>query len=282
MPVLAQSVRHAAARRAGHGRDATDRSRLARDRQAARVSEGARAAAGLARRLGQAAGAEAGARHGAEGGRSARRARRSCGRATTSISRALPIQTCWPGDAAPLITWGLMVTRGPHKKRAEPRHLPPAGHRPRTRSSCAGSRIAAARSTFAITALAHPREPFPVAVALGADPATMLGAVTPVPDTLSRIPVRRTAARREDRDREVHRRTTCRCRPRAEIVLEGHDPSRRDRARRAVRRSHRLLQRAGALSGVHHRAHHAAARSDLSHAPIPASRPTSRRCSAWR
>ena len=60
---------------------------------------------------------QAGAQHGAEGAVAARPARRSCGKARTSICRRLPIQTCWPGDAAPLITWGLTVTRGPHKKR---------------------------------------------------------------------------------------------------------------------------------------------------------------------
>ena len=41
-----------------------------------------------------------------------------------------PIQTCWPDDVAPLITWGLTTTRGPLARAAEPRHLPPAGHRP--------------------------------------------------------------------------------------------------------------------------------------------------------
>ena len=45
----------------------------------------------------------------------------------------LPVQTCWPGDAAPLITWGLTVTRGPNKSAAEPRHLPAAGDRRATR-----------------------------------------------------------------------------------------------------------------------------------------------------
>jgi 4-hydroxy-3-polyprenylbenzoate decarboxylase len=55
----------------------------------------------------------------------------------------------------------------------------------RARSSCAGWRTAAARSTFRDFALANPGQPFPIAVALGADPATILGAVTPVPDSLS-------------------------------------------------------------------------------------------------
>ena len=96
----------------------------------------------------------------------------------------LPIQTCWPGDVAPLITWGLVVTRGPQKRRQNlgiyrqqfiaknkviMRWLSARGGALDYRDHC----------------LAHPREPFPVAVALGADPATMLGAVTPVPDSLS-------------------------------------------------------------------------------------------------
>ena len=60
---------------------------------------------------------------------------------------------------APLITWGLTVTRGPAQDAAEPRHLPPAGDRAATRSSCAGWRTAAARSISAITALANPGQP---------------------------------------------------------------------------------------------------------------------------
>ncbi len=96
----------------------------------------------------------------------------------------LPLLTCWPGDAAPLITWGLVVTRGPHKTRQnlgiyrqQPiapnklimRWLPHRGGALDFRDHC----------------LARPGEPFPVAVALGADPATLLAAVTPLPDTLS-------------------------------------------------------------------------------------------------
>jgi 4-hydroxy-3-polyprenylbenzoate decarboxylase len=96
----------------------------------------------------------------------------------------LPVQTCWPGDVAPLITWGLTVTRGPRKKRQNlgiyrqqllardkliMRWLPHRG----------------GALDFRDHALASPGRPFPVAVALGADPATILGAVTPVPDTLS-------------------------------------------------------------------------------------------------
>jgi 4-hydroxy-3-polyprenylbenzoate decarboxylase len=101
----------------------------------------------------------------------------------------LPIQTCWPGDAAPLITWGLVVTRGPQG-------LPSS--RPRQNLGIYRQQLIG-RDKLIMRWLAHrggaldyqdhvrarPGEPFPVAVALGADPATMLAAVTPVPDTLS-------------------------------------------------------------------------------------------------
>jgi len=100
-----------------------------------------------------------------------------------------PIQTCWPGDAAPLITWGLVVTRGPQS-------VP----RPRTRQNIGiyrqqviGPREVIMRwlahrggaLDFRDYARANPGQPFPMAVALGCDPATTLGAVTPVPDSLS-------------------------------------------------------------------------------------------------
>ena len=96
----------------------------------------------------------------------------------------LPIQHCWPDDAAPLITWGLTITKGPHKERHNigvyrqqvlsrnkviMRWLPHRG----------------GALDFREFAALHRGQPYPVAVALGADPATMLGAVTPVPDSLS-------------------------------------------------------------------------------------------------
>jgi 4-hydroxy-3-polyprenylbenzoate decarboxylase len=96
----------------------------------------------------------------------------------------LPIQTCWPEDAGPLITWGLTVTRGPLKARQNlgiyrqqviaankviMRWLPHRG----------------GALDFFEHCKARPGEPFPAAVAIGADPATLLAAVTPVPDTLS-------------------------------------------------------------------------------------------------
>lgn len=96
----------------------------------------------------------------------------------------LPVMTCWPGDAAPLITWGLTVTRGPHKERQNLGIY---------RQQVLGKNKVIMRwlshrggaLDFLEWQKAHPGERFPVAVALGADPATILGAVTPVPDTLS-------------------------------------------------------------------------------------------------
>jgi 4-hydroxy-3-polyprenylbenzoate decarboxylase len=96
----------------------------------------------------------------------------------------LPVQTCWPGDAGPLITWGLVVTRGPQRTRQNlgiyrqqvigpnkviMRWLAHRGGALDYREHCAK----------------HSGQPFPLAVVIGADPATILGAVTPVPDALS-------------------------------------------------------------------------------------------------
>ena len=95
----------------------------------------------------------------------------------------LPVQTCWPGDAGPLITWGLTVTRGP----AKPRQNLGIYRQQVIAPNKVIMRWLAHRGgalDFREHALAHPGRPFPVAVALGADPATILAAVTPVPDTL--------------------------------------------------------------------------------------------------
>ncbi|VVD72401.1 3-octaprenyl-4-hydroxybenzoate carboxy-lyase [Pandoraea horticolens] len=96
----------------------------------------------------------------------------------------LPIQTCWPGDAAPLITWGLVITKGPHRKR---QNLGIYRQQVISRNQVIMRWLAhrGGALDFREFALANPGKPFPIAVALGADPATMLGAVTPVPDTLS-------------------------------------------------------------------------------------------------
>jgi len=96
----------------------------------------------------------------------------------------LPIQHCWPGDVAPLVTWGLTITRGPRKARQNLGIY---------RQQVIGKnqlimRWLAHRGgalDFAEHGRQNPGQPYPVAVAIGADPATLLGAVTPVPDTLS-------------------------------------------------------------------------------------------------
>ncbi|MDO9268449.1 MAG: 4-hydroxy-3-polyprenylbenzoate decarboxylase [Methylobacter sp.] len=95
-----------------------------------------------------------------------------------------PIQTCWPEDAAPLITWPLVITKGPNKERQNLGIY---------RMQVIGKNKVIMRwlahrggaLDFKEFQAAHPGQPFPVSVALGADPATILAAVTPVPDSLS-------------------------------------------------------------------------------------------------
>ena len=96
----------------------------------------------------------------------------------------LPIQTCWPGDAGPLITWALVTTKGPHKDRQNMGIY---------RQQVIGKNKVIMRwlahrggaLDFREFQKQNPGQPFPVAVTLGADPATILAAVTPVPDSLS-------------------------------------------------------------------------------------------------
>ncbi|HHJ12170.1 MAG TPA: UbiD family decarboxylase, partial [Chromatiales bacterium] len=96
----------------------------------------------------------------------------------------LPVQTCWPEDAGPLITWGLTLTRGPHKERQNMGiYRQQVIGRNRVIMRWLAHRGGAL--DFRDWQQAHPGEPFPVTVALGADPATILAAVTPIPDTLS-------------------------------------------------------------------------------------------------
>lgn len=96
----------------------------------------------------------------------------------------LPIQHCWPGDVAPLITWGLTVTRGPNKKR---QNLGIYRQQVIAKNKVIMRWLAhrGGALDFRDHQLAHPGQPFPVSVVLGCDPATILGAVTPVPDALS-------------------------------------------------------------------------------------------------
>ena len=133
---------------------------------------------------------------------------------------SLPIQLCWPGDVAPLITWGLVITKGPNKARQNlgiyrqqvlsrnqviMRWLPQRG----------------GALDFREHGIAHPGEPYPVCVALGADPATILGAVTPVPDSLSEYQF--AGLLRGSRTELVKALgSELRVPASAEIVLEGH------------------------------------------------------------
>ncbi len=97
---------------------------------------------------------------------------------------ALPIQTCWPDDAGPLITFGVVITRGPRQQRLN-LGLSPQQAISRDRLILRWLAHRGGATDFRDWCQAHPGRPFPVAVAIGADPATILGAVTPVPDTLS-------------------------------------------------------------------------------------------------
>jgi len=96
----------------------------------------------------------------------------------------LPIQHCWPGDVAPLVTWGLVITQGPHKAR---QNLGIYRQQVLGRNKLIMRWLAhrGGALDFRDHCVANPGKPYPVAVALGADPATILGAVTPVPDALS-------------------------------------------------------------------------------------------------
>lgn len=96
----------------------------------------------------------------------------------------LPIQHCWPGDIAPLLTWGLTVTRGPNKTR---QNLGIYRQQLLGRNKLIMRWLAhrGGALDFRDHCQQHPGQPFPVAVVIGCDPATILGAVTPVPDTLS-------------------------------------------------------------------------------------------------
>jgi 4-hydroxy-3-polyprenylbenzoate decarboxylase len=95
-----------------------------------------------------------------------------------------PIQTCWPGDAGPLVTWPLVITKGPEKERQNlgiyrMQLIGPNKLIMRWLSHRGGA------LDFRDWKLKHPGENFPVSIALGADPATILATVTPVPDSLS-------------------------------------------------------------------------------------------------
>lgn len=96
----------------------------------------------------------------------------------------IPVMSCWPGDIAPLLTWGLTITRGPKKKRLNLgiyRQQKIAKNKVIMRWLAHRGGALDLRDWMEV----NPGKPFPISVAFGADPATILGAVTPIPDTLS-------------------------------------------------------------------------------------------------
>src|SRR5690606_32546921 len=145
----------------------------------------------------------------------------------------IPLQRCWPGDVAPLLTWGLVITRGPNAKRQNlgiyRQQLLGRNKLIMRWLSHRGGAL-----DFRDHALAHPGTPFPIAVALGADPATILGAVTPVPDSLSEYQF--AGLLRGSRTEVTKALGSDLSVPAfAEIVLEGHIlPSSDSRAMRSV------------------------------------------------
>ncbi len=138
----------------------------------------------------------------------------------------IPIQHCWPGDVAPLITWGLVITKGPNKKR---QNLGIYRQQVLNRNQVIMRWLAhrGGALDFREHGIINKGQPYPVAVALGADPATILGAVTPVPDNLSEYQF--AGLLRGSRTELVKALgSELRVPASAEIVLEGHiypDPS---------------------------------------------------------
>ena len=132
----------------------------------------------------------------------------------------LPVQTCWPGDVAPLITWGLTVTKGPNTERQNlgiyrQQVLGPNKVIMRWLAHRGGA------LDFREHAIQNKGKPYPICVALGADPATILGAVTPVPDSLSEYQF--AGLLRGSRTELVKAiGSELRVPASAEIVLEGH------------------------------------------------------------
>ncbi|EGF32963.1 3-polyprenyl-4-hydroxybenzoate carboxy-lyase [Oxalobacteraceae bacterium IMCC9480] len=132
----------------------------------------------------------------------------------------LPIQHCWPGDVAPLITWGLVITKGPHKKR---QNLGIYRQQVLSRNKVIMRWLAQRGGAldFREHAKVNKGQPYPICVALGADPATILGAVTPVPDSLSEYQF--AGLLRGSRTELVKAiGSELRVPATAEIVLEGH------------------------------------------------------------
>ena len=193
----------------------------------------------------------------------------------------LPIQTCWPGDAGPLITWGLTVTRGPQQAAPEPRHLSPAGDRAQP-GHHALARASRRRARFPRPRLAHPGDAVSGRGRAGRGSGDHARRGHAGAGCALRVPVRGPAARRADRARRAASPHDLQVPASAEIVLEGTIHPSETALEGPVRRPHGLLQRAGALPGIHHRSDHDARATRSTTPPTPASRPTSRPCSASR
>ncbi|MCF8880863.1 UbiD family decarboxylase [Hyphobacterium sp. SN044] len=134
----------------------------------------------------------------------------------------IPIQTCWPGEPAPLITWPLVVTKGPSADREDDFNLGIYRMQKlsKTRTLMRWLKHRGGAQHYQRWKKAKP-EPLPAAVVLGADPGTILAAVTPVPDTLSEYQF---AGLLRGKKAEL---VDCKTVPlkvpaEAEIVLEGH------------------------------------------------------------
>ena len=131
-----------------------------------------------------------------------------------------PIQTSWPGDAGPLVTWPLVVTKGPEKERQNlgiyrMQKIGPNKLIMRWLSHRGGA------LDYRDWKIKHPGKPFPVSVALGADPATILATVTPVPDSLSEYAF--AGLLRGSRTEVIKSQTNeLQIPASAEIILEGH------------------------------------------------------------
>jgi 4-hydroxy-3-polyprenylbenzoate decarboxylase len=99
----------------------------------------------------------------------------------------LPVQTCWPGEPAPLITWPLVVTKGPGKDREDDFNLGIYRMQVLSKDKCIMRWLAhrGGAQHYARHKKTGNKEPLPACAVLGADPGTILAAVTPVPDTLS-------------------------------------------------------------------------------------------------
>ncbi len=135
----------------------------------------------------------------------------------------LPIQTCWPGEPAPLITWPLVVTKGPGKDREDDFNLGIYRMQVLGKDKCIMRWLAhrGGAQHYARHKKAGAREPLPACAILGADPGTILAAVTPVPDTLSEYQF--AGLLRGQKAELVPAKTVPLMVPaHAEIVLEGH------------------------------------------------------------